>query len=393
MTWQSLPFPETIRKTRIGRENQIPASEIKPAGQFPVIDQGQAFIAGYSDDEKRAIKDELPLVIFGDHTRVIKFVDFPFILGADGTKVLKPREDKFEARFFAFALESLNLPSRGYNRHFTLLKERHIVRPELPEQRKIAGVLRSVQQAMEQQERLLALTAELKKALVHQLFTHGLRQEPQKETEIGQIPKGWETVRVAKVGQVITGSTPSTKREEYYGGDYNLISPVDLDAGKYVRTAHRKLTKEGFKQCRALPGDAVMVGCIGNIGKIGMTANEKSATNQQINSIVCNKDFNPHFVFYSLQFHRPRLEQAAAKVTVPILNKSNFENFQIAAPHKPEQDEIADALSILDRKIEQTNQKKQSLTNLFRTLLHELMTARIRVDKLDLSVIESSTDD
>src|ERR1700756_2216929 len=108
MAWHSLPFSQTVRKTKIGRANQIPASDIKPMGRFPVVDQGQAFISGYSDEEKRLINDNLPLVVFGDHTREIKFIDFPFILGADGTKVLKPREDRFDARFFAFALQSLN---------------------------------------------------------------------------------------------------------------------------------------------------------------------------------------------------------------------------------------------------------------------------------------------
>ena len=84
--WQSIEFPETIRKVNIGRENQVFASDIMPSGQFPVVDQGQAFIAGYSDAAERVIRDDLPLVIFGDHTRSIKYVDFPFILGADGTK-------------------------------------------------------------------------------------------------------------------------------------------------------------------------------------------------------------------------------------------------------------------------------------------------------------------
>ncbi len=168
----------------IGKQNQIPTADILPSGQFPVVDQGQAFIAGYSDAAERVIRDGLPLVIFGDHTRCLKFVDFPFILGADGTKVLKPREDLFDAKFFYYALLSLDIPNRGYNRHFTLLKEKKVPRPEKDEQRKIAGVLGVVQRAMEQQERLLALTAELKTALLHQLFTQGLRGEPQKQTAI-----------------------------------------------------------------------------------------------------------------------------------------------------------------------------------------------------------------
>ena len=93
MHWASIEFPETIRKPKIGRENQILSAEIQLTGRFPVIDQGQAFIAGYSDAEERVIRDDLPLIVFGDHTRCVKYVDFPFILGADGTKVMKPKEE------------------------------------------------------------------------------------------------------------------------------------------------------------------------------------------------------------------------------------------------------------------------------------------------------------
>jgi len=155
------------------------------------------------------------------------------------------------------------------------------------------------------------------------------------------LPSDWEIKRVADLGEVITGRTPSTSRPEFYGGEYKLISPADLDSGKYVLTCHKNLSHDGFQQCRVLPKDTVLVGCIENVGKLGMIGDDYSATNQQINSIIPNSDYNSHFLYYALQFCRPRLEQAAAKVTVPILNKSNFENFQIAAPEKTKQDILA----------------------------------------------------
>src|SRR5207244_1746915 len=118
---------------------------------------------------------------------------------ADGTKVLKPNPDLFDARFFYYAALSLNIPSRGYNRHFTLLKEKLIPRPEPDEQRRIAAVLLAVQQAIERQEQLIALTAEFKKALMHKLFTEGTSGEPLKQTEIGPVPKSWTENRLGTV--------------------------------------------------------------------------------------------------------------------------------------------------------------------------------------------------
>jgi type I restriction enzyme S subunit len=192
MSWERVEFPKAIGKTKVGRNQQVFSSDIKASGRFPVVDQGQNFIAGYSDDEHKVIRDNLPLVIFGDHTRSVKYVDFPFIIGADGTKLLVPDTELFDPKFFYYAVLGLKIPNRGYNRHFTLLKEQSLPCPEKDEQRKIAAVLGLVQRASEQQERLIALTTELKKALLHKLFTEGLRGEPQKQTEIGPVPESWE---------------------------------------------------------------------------------------------------------------------------------------------------------------------------------------------------------
>src|SRR5688500_6373809 len=112
-----------------------------------------------------------------------------------------------------------------------------------------------------------------------------------------QISESWRRRPVGSIGEVVTGRTPSTQRADFYGGEYNLVSPADLDGNKYVISAHRQLTKAGFEQCRALPKDAVLVGCIGNVGKLGMVADEYTASNQQINAIICNTDYDPHFIY------------------------------------------------------------------------------------------------
>jgi len=192
------------------------------------------------------------------------------------------------------------------------------------------------------------------------------------------IPESWKTRCVRDIGEVVTGRTPSTKREDFYGGDYNLISPADLDNGKYVFTAHKRLSRTGFGECRALPKDTVLVGCIGNVGKLGMVTNDRSATNQQINAVICNPDNDPHFIYYCLYASRGRLERAADKTTVPILNKTNFENFQVAVPPLPEQRKISAVLGLVQRAMEQQERLLALTAELKKALLHQLFTHGLR---------------
>lgn len=256
--------------------------------------------------------------------------------------------------------------------------------PPSVEQQRIAQVLSTVQEAIAQQERLIRTTTELKQALMQKLFTEGLRGEALKETEIGRVPESWEVVKVMDAGTVVTGSTPSTSREDFYGGNYNLISPGDLDVTKYVNTVQKKLTALGFDQCRKLPKGAVLVGCIGNVGKVGIVADDRSATNQQINAIIPNERYDGEFLYYAMDYNRKRLEALAGKVTIPLVNKSNFERFQIAAPPINYQRLIAEALDAVDARKAVAEKKRNALQDLFRTLLHELMTGKVRVGDLDL---------
>lgn len=95
-------------------------SDYLPSGLHPIIDQGQQLIAGYSNDEDGMFTD-VPAIVFGDHTRCIKYVEEPFFAGADGVKILKPRLSD-NARYWYYALNGLKLEDLGYSRHFKLLK-------------------------------------------------------------------------------------------------------------------------------------------------------------------------------------------------------------------------------------------------------------------------------
>lgn len=193
--------------------------------------------------------------------------------------------------------------------------------------------------------------------------------------------KTWREYIIGDFGKILTGTTPSTKITKYYGGPYKFISPVDLDNGKYITTSHKLLTKEGLSVGRVLPKNSILIGCIGNIGKIGMTKDEISSFNQQINAVICNEDFLPDFIYYLLLNNRHILEKSAVKTTVPILNKGNFENIKLKAPILSEQKKIAYVLSIVQNGIECLDKLIQKTTELKKALLQKLFEEGVNEGK------------
>ena len=118
--------------------NQIQSKEVLKIGKVPVVSQGQKLIDGYSNEVDKTI-EELPLVMFGDHTRNVKLIDFPFVIGADGTKFFKPILCDAQFVYYLVLYEASKLRNRGYARHYTLLKDEPLPLPPLAEQRRIVS--------------------------------------------------------------------------------------------------------------------------------------------------------------------------------------------------------------------------------------------------------------
>jgi type I restriction enzyme M protein len=133
--WTWVHFEPSIQVVG-NKASQLKQKEYQEEGKYPVVDQGQKLIAGYTDDDSLLFTGELPVVIFGDHTRNIKWVDFDFVQGADGTKILKPKKF-FHEKFLYYLLSVINLPDKGYSRHFKYLKASVLPCPPLAEQKRI----------------------------------------------------------------------------------------------------------------------------------------------------------------------------------------------------------------------------------------------------------------
>lgn len=148
---------------------KIPTSEYLVTGKYPIIDQGQGKIAGYTNLEKGIFSD-VPAIVFGDHTRNVKYIETPFYLGADGVKILKCRLQNTDSKYLYYCLSNARIPNTGYNRHFKWLKEISIPLPPLDEQRKIAAVLDKVSDLIAKRHQQLDKLDTLVKARFVEMF-------------------------------------------------------------------------------------------------------------------------------------------------------------------------------------------------------------------------------
>jgi type I restriction enzyme, S subunit len=265
-----------------------------------------------------------------------------------------------------------------------------IKRPSFPEQQKIATILSTLDSTIEATQKLIDKEKMVKKGLMADLLTHGIDEQgrirsPQThmyvDSPLGMIPEGWEVLRLSDIGQVITGNTPSTEHEEYYGGIIPFIGPVDFRGQKYIDEAEKNVSELGLLQSRKIPINTIMTVCIGStIGKIAIVVKD-SCTNQQINSLVCTNQFNSEYIFYAMsQYLKKQLDIEAGLQAVPIVNKSSFSKLLLPCPMQTiEQQKIAAILSAQDRKIETEETNLAKLQNLKKGLMGDLLSGKVRV--------------
>jgi len=285
-------------------------------------------------------------------------------------------------------------------KHISTTQIREIVLPypPLPEQRKIARVLGLVQRAMEQQERLLALTAELKEALMHQLFTAGLRGEPQKQTEYGPVPESWEVVPIRDCCTVQTGLAKGRKVDKKEALTLPYLRVANVQSGYLELSEIKTVTIRASEKERYLlqKGDIVLTegGDFDKLGRgfIWKGAVEDCIHQNHIFAVRVNRTrLLPEFFAHLSQspYGKAYFLSVAHKTTnLACINTTKLKGFPVLIPTKAEQEKIVQILESIDFKQANHARKRRLLEDLLRTLLHQLMTAQIRVHDLDLDILD-----
>lgn len=181
-------------------KKKIPQKEYLKDGKIAVVDQGQNVIGGYTNDREMIFAGNVPVIIFGDHTRCIKYIDFPFAQGADGVKVLKPKQF-FNEKAFYYAFQTVDIPNMGYRRHFPLFDKYAIPVPPLSEQQRIVDRIESLftklDEAKQRAQDALDSFETRKAAILHKAFTGELTVQWRKEHDVGM--ESWSNTTLSKI--------------------------------------------------------------------------------------------------------------------------------------------------------------------------------------------------
>ena len=374
--WDVQVFTKCIEKVEAPKKIKFYQPEYLEYGRYAIVHQGQELIAGYHNDEKRLYAGDLPIIIFGDVSRIFKFIDFPFSLGADGSKIIIPKRNLLDTKYFFFYLKTLDIPSRGYNRHYKDLKEKKIVIPPLPEQQKIAYVLSTVQLAKEKTDGLIKSLKELKKAMIKHLFTYSavsFEDEDKvelKDTEIGKMPKNWEVVKLGDVCSYKTGKLNSEAGKKL--GAYPFFT----------------CSQETFKiDTYSFDQEALLLAGNNAQGKYSIKHYKGKFDVYQRTYVLTIKDTKKAdytYLLYEIQRKLETLRNQSLGSTTKYLTAGIITSLNLVLPKISEQQQIALILSSIDTKIEAEEQSKEAIEQLFKSLLHNLMSAKIRVTDLKI---------
>ena len=338
--WPTLQFDEAVEDAS-GGNIKTKQNDYAEVGEFPIVDQGKALIAGYTDDEAALCKVPLPVVIFGDHTRCLKFVDFPFGMGADGVKVLKPKAG-LDAKFLYHYLRQIKLPDGGYDRHFKYLKRETVPLPPLEEQRRIAAILDQAETLRTQRRTALALLDSLTQSLFLDMFGDPVAN-----------PKGLPICELQRLCTRITDGTHQSPAWQKSGIPFLFISnivegQINFDTHKFISAdTHAELTK----RCPIEIGDVLYttVGSYGNAAVV--STKELFAFQRHIAHIKPDRSkLDSRFLAAMIQSPgvRQQVDKVAKGIAQKTVNLADLKGLSVFWPPLPLQQTFATRIASIE---------------------------------------------
>jgi len=328
---------------------KVQTSEYKESGSYIIIDQGQSKIAGYTDRETGLFK-EVPVIIFGDHTRVIKYVDQPFYLGADGVKVLRSKDENANYKYLYYALKNVIIPDTGYNRHYKWLKEIQIEYPDSNKQAQIVNILDKVLDVISKRKEELKELDNLIKARFVEMFGNPVNNE-----------KGFVK---APMGDYMTLLTDFSSNGSYKTLDSGvtmydepnyawMVRTTDLESGdmtsiKYIdENAYELLAKS------KIYGGEIIMNKIGSAGKIYLMPQIDMPASLGRNAFMFRYDdrINVKFLYHLLtsEYGQREIQQYVRGAVTKTITKNDARAVLIMVPPIELQNEFEAFVNQVDK--------------------------------------------
>lgn len=363
--WKVLPFSKIIKDVS-GGNIKTKKGDFLANGKFKVVDQGKKIFTGFVSDEKLLVKSSLPYIVFGDHTRVIKYIDFPFAMGADGTKILKIKSDvdSFEKYIYYF-FQTLNIPNTGYNRHFKYLKECQIPLPKIEIQKKIATILDEADKIRQLNKELITKYDALTQSLFLEMFG-----------DIRKNEKSFKEETIQEACILVTDGahrTPKILEKGYPFLTVANMGEVDYKYDKCKRISEDEYLSLVKNNCQPLVGD-ILFSKDGTVGKVMRIRKFEEVVILSSIALLRFKDYyNPVFVeyylksdFFLFQATSRKSGSAIRRIVLKDLKKT-----KIAKPPIALQNKFAERVQVIENQKQQAQLSLQKSEDLFNSLLQK----------------------
>lgn len=358
--WKLLKFSDVLRD-ETKNAKKIKKEEYLAQGSYPIIDQGKDYIAGFTND-REGVYDKSPLIIFGDHTRILKYIDFPIFIGADGVKLLKNvfSEEEVLTKYIYYYLRTVNIPDTGYNRHFKFLKEVVIPIPNIFLQKRIVFVLDKAQEFIDKRKAQIEALDQLTQSVFLEMFGN-LKGEKVPLSELCDVnPSKKEIENIDKELPVtFLPMANVSENGELDLSETRLIKEV-FDGFTYFREGDVLFAK--ITPCMENGKGAIARNLINNIG-FGSTEFHVLRPKENVNST---------WLYYltSLQSFRKQAEAnmtgSAGQKRVP---KQFFSKYKVVLPPIELQNQFAEIVHKIQSQKEIMKKSLEELENNFNSLM------------------------
>ena len=345
-------YKNIVKKIPVSADKKIKQKQYLSKGLLPIIDQGQQVIAGYTDDTEKQIECDYPVIVFGDHTRCVKLVDFPFAPGADGIKVIKPIDESVNINYLFYATKYLasKIRDKGYARHYQDVEKQSLEIPLLQEQKRIVSKIEELFSSLDNSVEILNKTKKqlvvYRQAVLKEAFegkwSYKRRtninsdfrfKEVLDKDKMNVLPNGWEYVYLSDLGDLSRGKSKHRPRNDerlFENGKYPFFQTGDVkSAKKRMVECEKKYGEFGLAQSKLWPAGTLCITIAANIAETSFLGVDGCFPDSIVGFTPNSSMVNKEYVRYFIESSKQRLWAFAPATAQKNINLSTLENLVI----------------------------------------------------------------